>query len=59
MEEKKKFDKNKYDNEYKKKNYRLIAFRVSKKHQDILDHFDKQENKAAYIINLIRKDMEK
>lgn len=36
---------------------RIINF--SKQNQDVLPHLDKQPNKSAYVISLIRKDINK
>ena len=39
---------------------RLYSFRLSKnKDMDMITHLDSQTNKRAYIVGLIRDDMEK
>lgn len=49
----------KYIDEWKKKNVKSIKFYINKdKEKDILEHLEKQQNKRAYLIDLIRKDME-
>jgi len=49
----------KYIDEWKKKNVKFIKFYINReKEKDILEHLEKQQNKRAYLIDLIRKDME-
>ncbi|MBR3689573.1 MAG: hypothetical protein IKL97_00525 [Eggerthellaceae bacterium] len=43
---------------YRKNNVRTFNLKFYPSHADILEHFEKQEDKAAYIRELIRKDME-
>lgn len=53
-------NKKKYDLQYAKENIKQIRFVLNKKSdKEIIDHLDKQENKNAYIKNLILKDMQK
>lgn len=44
---------------YHKEKMVARTVRFSQGEQDILDHLDAQPNKAGYIKELIRKDMEK
>lgn len=47
-------------NKYNKEKMKLYSFRFHKENQaDIIEHLDKQENKAGYIARLIREDMER
>ena len=44
---------------WRKENIRRIVVNLNKVNQaDVIEHLDKQVNKQAYIIDLIRKDME-
>ena len=59
MEKEKKFNKREYMDEYYKKTYKSVAFRVRKDETEVLQHLEKQTSKSAYILNLIKKDMKK
>ena len=48
---------NKRDMEYKKNTYTAITFRVRKDDIDVLEKLNEVDNKQAYIIDLIRKDI--
>lgn len=43
---------------WNKENRKVISIGFYPIDADLLDHLDKQENKAGYIKELIRKDME-
>lgn len=50
----------KYINEYQKKNFKRIEFKLRKIDEaDIIDWLDKQPSKQAYIKKLIKDDMKK
>lgn len=52
--------KKNYDLQYAKDNIKQIRFVLNKKiDKEIIEHLDNQENKNAYIKNLILKDMQK
>lgn len=53
------FDQIEYIKEFNKANYRKYEFRVKKENVDLIKWLDKKQNKTAYIINLIEKDMNK
>lgn len=57
--EKEKFDKKKYDVEFHKKNYRFFAFKIRRTETEIISWIEQQENMSAYIMQLIREDMER
>ena len=49
----------KYIDEWKREHVRFIRFYINKdKEKDVLEHFEKQANKRAYLVDLIRKDMD-
>lgn len=48
---------NKRDLEYKKKTYRQIAIRIRKDDTEILEKLNNVPNKTDYILDLIRKDI--
>ena len=53
------FDKKKYDQQYAKENLIQMKFTVNREFDaDIIEWLNKQSNKAGYIKELIRKDME-
>lgn len=45
------------ESKYREK-VRTFNLKFYPSHADLLEHFEKQEDKAAYIRELIRKDME-
>lgn len=48
-----------YLNRYNKNNYRQIAFRIRNDEIEVIEHLDKQENKSAYLLELVKEDMKK
>lgn len=55
------YDKVKYNNEYNKKNYTELRFRVPKGQKEVIDNHWKEKGYksfSAYIKTLIEKDME-
>lgn len=48
-----------YDKEFQKETYQRFTVRVRKDETDVLEKLNNVENKAQYIINLIRADIEK
>ncbi len=52
------FDQYKYINNFSKENYRRVTILVPKSDTDMLEHLDNQPSKSAYILDLIKKDME-
>ena len=53
------FDKNKYDQEFKKINYQRIHLMINKKNIDLINFLNSKKNKTEYILNLIKNDMKK
>lgn len=52
------FDQQRYINGYIKDNYKSIKLRIRKDDEEIISYLSTIENVNAYIISLIRKDME-
>lgn len=48
-----------YNKEFNKKTYKQISLKINKDRKDLISWIEKQENKNAYIISLIEKDMNK
>ncbi len=48
-----------YLNRYNKNNYRQIAFRIRNDEIEVIEHLDKQENKSAYLLELVKEDMKR
>ena len=46
------------DNEYRKRNVRSFNLKVYPDDADLLEWFEEQPNKAQYLKELIRRDME-
>lgn len=60
MEQKKEFNQLAYVKNYNKENYKNYNLRLNKfKHDKVIDHMEKIENKNRYLINLILEDMQK
>ena len=56
--EEKKFDKNQYVIDYKKKKVKRIPFDLSREHDaDIIGHLERIPNVSRYLKDLIRNDM--
>lgn len=53
------FDQSKYIQEYQKQTYKRYSFQVRKEEKALIDWINSHSNKQAYIINLIRSDMER
>lgn len=54
------FDKTKYNNEFNKRNYTGVSFRLnSEKEANIIEHLKKQENLKEYICKLVSADMKR
>lgn len=52
-------DKNRKNYEYQKTHYRTFAFRLNKiKDKEILDCLNSKDNRAEYIRQLVRNDLE-
>lgn len=54
-----KFNQMKYINEFNRKNYKNYYFRVRRDNKEVIEWMDKQPNKTEYLMNLVRRDMEK
>ena len=54
-----KFDKTKYDNDFKKKHYKRVTILVPYNENDLLSYLNSKDSKSGYILDLIRKDMKK
>ena len=54
-----KFNQAEYIAQFNKENYKHYHLKVSKKDEDVIAVLDSQPNKNAYIIALIRADIEK
>lgn len=56
----KKFDKNKYDLEYKKNKLKQFTFTLNKEYDaDIIEFLDILPNKTQFVKELIRKEIKK
>ena len=52
-------DLTEYKAKFDRENYRHYHLKISNKQKEVIKHLEKQENKNGYIIELIRKDMER
>lgn len=58
LSEKAKQHKNQYNNQYKKKTYKVYTLRLNKNTMaDVIKWLDTKDNKQSYVIDLIRKDI--
>ena len=53
------FNQVRYINEFTRANYRRYNLQISIKETDVIAKLDSQENKTKYIVDLIKKDIEK
>ena len=54
-----KFNKNKYDNNYKKQHYIRVTTLISKQEKDIIKKLNSVDSKSNYLKQLILKDIKK
>ena len=52
-------NKNKYDKNYRKQNYKLYQFKIRLDDLETIEHMNNQTNKSDYIYKLIKEDMKK
>lgn len=48
----------KYISSYNKENYKMYAFRVKKSDKALIEKLDNLDNRTAYIVNLIKEDID-
>lgn len=55
----KEFNQLEYIKQFNKENYKHYHIKINLKDKAIIDHLEKQPSKNGYLINLIKKDIER
>lgn len=58
MAEKSKFNKVKYDADYKRKNYKRLSVLVPLKDAELLEYIESKKSVSSYLLELAKKDFE-
>lgn len=53
------FNKIKYMNDYQRQHYTRVTLGISNEEQEVIEHLKSQPSMTAYVVELIKADMEK